>query len=189
MDKSDALLALIVVLATAIGSFGGSWFGFKLNSDAAERQFRYARRVEAVSHLTGLLYDLAHDFRVRASRDEFTARDKEKRSDLVSAKLRQLSSYRLLYSPWLNQDVYQKLAELGMAFTQHHVNLSNAITWNTTNDPGDPRCVEALSELERWLRDDLPPALEEIEAEFRSLIGANGEASSKPPGALAVLGR
>ncbi len=179
MELTDALLALVVIVATAVGSFGGLWFGFRLSSDAMEQQFSYARRIEAVAYLTGLLHDLHGDFLKRASRDVFRAKDKERRAAVVGAKLSQLLSYRLIYSPWLTRSAFDKLAKLNLEFKRRHVSFSNAVIWNTVNDPDDPRCVEALDEMERRLRDEMPTALEEVKAEFRDLIGAKDEVVGK----------
>ena len=168
---SDAQFAVLLVVATAVGSFGGSWFGFKLSAGLADRQLRYSRQVDAVVQLSALVYGIRTDLWMRANRDEITLANREERSRAVSAKLDQLGSWGDLYSPWLSPKAEAKLTEVSSGFMEHHVPMSNAFLWNTMNDPGDPRSVEAVEELKRWLQEDLPPIMEDLEAEFRKMVG------------------
>jgi hypothetical protein len=86
---NDAWLALLLVVATAVGSFGGSWFGIKLSTNLSERQLRYSRQVDAVIQLSALVYGIRTDLWTRANKDEITMPNREERSRAVSAKLNQ----------------------------------------------------------------------------------------------------
>jgi hypothetical protein len=146
---NDAWLALLLVVATAVGSFGGSWFGIKLSTNLSERQLRYSRQVDAVIQLSALVYGIRTDLWTRANKDEITMPNREERSRAVSAKLNQLSSWQDLYSPWLSPNAAARLKEVSNGFVERHVSLSNALLWNTMNDPGDARSVEAVKGAEK----------------------------------------
>lgn len=172
---SDVMTALLLVAATAIGSFAASWLAFRTSARLAERQLVQAREFDAVVQILALVHQLERDLWSRANEQEIRLANKEARSEAVGAKLDQLSAYHAIYEPWLSKRASLKLGEIRSAAASQHVELALALKLNVTDDPGDPRSVRAVKALEAWLKEEFSPAERELQEEFRAMVKGDGE--------------
>lgn len=158
---------LLMVILTPAGALVGAYLASLL-------QLRNSRLVEAIDHLTTLLYDLTQDlhswiapYRIDGEPDKFT------KGRIISDKLNLLHGYRNRYSMRLDDRSRAVLDSIIGQLTERSAEYHNALPGYFAGSsidpyrlPEDPNHEKVRAEVDKWLQKDLPKNLKKLEDEF-----------------------